>query len=315
MPKRSQSLLSEVCASTEVSGSASLHHLSSLTAEEVTSLVEVWPTLEAANRRDLLERLVELAERDFEMDFGAVYRIALSDADPDVRRMAVEGLWEDEDVRLVPGLVFCLKRDSSASVRAAAATALGRFVLLGELRKIRPGPFADAYHALLDCCRSDTQPEVRRRALESLAYVSNDEVHGMIEAAYAASDQRNRVCAVFAMGRSGHDRWTRHVQEELFSPDPAMRHEGARACGELLLSEAVGDLVELTEDVDAEVRDAAIWSLGQIGGRRARQAVERLAMSSDEPTRIAAESALDELEFAGGELSEVLQRLSSESDG
>jgi HEAT repeat protein len=303
-------VLVEVCSSAELSDGASLHRLSGLSADDAVSLSQALPELSTSLRRRLLGRLVELAESDFEMDFGAVYRIALDDSDPDVRRTAIEGLWEDDDVRLIPHFVSRLLDDRSPDVRAAAATALGRFVLLGELEKIRPGPFGDAYRALLQCCRVEEVSDVWRRALESLSFVSNQDVDSLIEAAYAATEQRKRVSAIFAMGRSGHERWNRYVERELFSPDPEMRYEGARACGELALTDAVADLEELTDDVDAEVREAAIGSLGQIGGDRARQVIERLSLSDDEATRTAAESALDELEFASGELSRLLERLS-----
>jgi HEAT repeat protein len=299
----------EICGETGPSDDASLHRLSGLSSDEAAHLSEIWGTLSAADRRRLLVRLVALAERNFELDFGAVYRVALSDTDAQVRQSAVEGLWEDDDVRLVPSLVMCLTEDESPAVRAAAASVLGRFVLLGELGKIRPGPFGVAYEALLNCCRAEEEPEVWRRALESLSYVSNEDVNTLIEAGYADAQRTRRVSAIFAMGRSGHERWSDYVRRELFSADPEMRYEGARACGELALSAAVEDLEELTQDVDAEVREAAIWSLGQIGGNRARRVVERLSLSEDEATRVAAESALDEIEFAGGELSKVIESL------
>jgi hypothetical protein len=304
-----ESQLSGICGATGTLDDGSLYRLSGLSPDEARSLSNLWSTLAAAVRRRLVVGLVALAESDIEMDFGAVYRIALGDSDATVRRLALEGLWEDEDVRLVPPLVACLTEDESPEVRSAAATALGRFVLLGELDKIRPGPFGVAYEALLRCCQVETEPDVWRRALKSLAYVSNDDVNSFIEAGYADAEPQNRACAVFSMGRSGHERWTGHVRRELFSADPEMRYEGARACGELTLSDAVDDLDELTRDVDGQVREAAIRSLGQIGGDRARRVVERLSLSEDEATRAAAESALDEIEFAGGELSEVIKRL------
>jgi HEAT repeat protein len=93
-----------------------------------------------------------------------------------------------------------------------------------------------------------------------------------------------------------------------------MRFEGARACGEIVLEEAVGDLEELADDVDPEVQEAALWALGQIGGNRAQQVLERYCLSGDENTRQAAEAAMAELEFLHGELSDLFDESAAESD-
>ena len=88
-------------------------------------------------------------------------------------------------------------------VREAAATSLGRFILMGELGKVRPEPYAVAYEALLTTCRdADEYMQVGRRALESLAYIGNEIVTELIREAYGAPDEKVRVSAVFAMGRS-----------------------------------------------------------------------------------------------------------------
>lgn len=295
----------------EMPAQASLYHLSSLAAEDVARVREVWLCLPVELRRRLTARLVELAEADFEVDFGAVFRLGLEDEDAEVRTAAVEGLWEDEDVRLVPLLVARLREDEAVAVRAAAATSLGRFILLGELEKIRPGPHALTYEALLAACQAaDEDIEVRRRALESLAYVGNETVVQLIREAYAAPEEKVRISAVFAMGRSADPRWASQVRQELFSPNPELRYEAARACGELQLSEAVLDLEELADDADPEVQEAALWALGQIGGDKARRILERYSLAEDEATRSAAEAALDEWEFLHGDLSEFFTRLS-----
>ena len=44
--------------------------------------------------------------------------------------------------------------------------------------------------------------------------------------------------------------------------------------GEIALPVAMIDRIELLEDRDVEVRQMAIWALGQIGGKRARRALE-----------------------------------------
>jgi len=308
-------LLNELYENAEMPTQTLLYHLSSLDAEDVARVRDVWPCLPVESRRRLTTRLMELAEADFEVDFGTVFRLGLEDRDAQVRAAAVEGLWEDEDVRQVPLLVACLRKDESVAVRAAAATSLGRFTLLGELEKIRSGAHTMAYEALLATCQDmEEHVETRRRALESLAYIGNETVSGLIQEAYAAPEEKMHISAVFAMGRSADTRWTRQVQQELFSPNPELRYEATLACGELQILEAVPALEYLTDDADHEVRAAALWALGQIGGDQARRILEHHCHARDEATRIAAEAALNELELLQGDLSEFFTRLVRESD-
>jgi HEAT repeat protein len=123
-----------------------------------------------------------------------------------------------------------------------------------------------------------------------------------------------RISAVFGMGRSADMRWANIVIAELFSVNPEMRYEAARACGELQLREAVPELEELADDIDREVQEAALWALGQIGGDEARKILNRYCLAGDEATRAAAAAALDELDFLHGDLSEFFVRLTNEFD-
>ncbi len=116
------------------------------------------------------------------------------------------------------------------------------------------------------------------------------------------------------MGRSADTRWAQQVRQELFSPNPELRYEAARACGELQLIEAVSELAELAEDADPEVQEAALWALGQIGGDQARKILEHYCTVEDEATQAAAEAALDELEFLYGDLDDFFARMTRESN-
>jgi HEAT repeat protein len=305
-------LIEELNRDAQMPKQESLYLLSSLDAEDAARVRAAWPDLSVEMRRSLLAALVDIAEADFEVDFGAVFRIGLEDQDAEARTTAVEGLWEDADVRLVPPLIERLQ-DEIMSVRAAAATSLGRFILMGELGKIRPDPFQQAHKALLAVCQNAAEYyEVRRRALESLSYVDTEEVVALICEAYDAPEEKMRVSAVFAMGRSADTRWAPQVKQELFSPNPELRYEAARACGELQLPNTVAELAELAEDVDTEVQEAALWALGQIGGDKAREILRRYCDSECEAARMAAEAALDELEFLYGDLSNFFDRLARE---
>jgi len=249
-----------------------LYGLSNLERSEAEQVWAVWSELPVATRRKMAQMMVEIAESDFEVNFDEVFRLVLEDPDATVRLAAVDGLWENEDFRLVPVLANVLLNDPAAEVRAAAATSLGRFMLSGE----------------------------------SLAYSGESVVIDLIRAAYWHPDERMRISAVFAMGRSADDRWAPEVLRELHNPSPQMRYEAARACGELELADAVPALLELIEDVDAEVQEAAIWALGQIGGDEARQALDACRHSDNEALRGAAREALRELEFRHGDLGAFL---------
>ena len=302
-------LLEELRESAEMPAQTSLCHLSNLDAEDAARVRDVWLRLPVELRRRLIIRMVELAEADLEMDFDAVFHLGLEDEDAEVRTSAVKGLWEDEDIRLVPLLAARLREDEAATVRAAAAMSLGRFVLMGELERIPPGPYALAYETLLAACQTaDEHIEVRRRGLESLAYVGNETVAGLIHEAYAAPEEKMHISAVFAMGRSADTSWARHVRQKIFSPNPELRYEATRACGELQLREAVSELEELADDVDSEVQEAALWALGQVGGDRAREILEHYCLAEDEATQAAAEVAMAQLELLNRDLSELFTK-------
>ncbi len=276
-----------------------LSALSGADRQELAVFAQTWIDLPVERRRRAAQMLVDLAENNFELDFDVLFRHLLGDEDPQVRAQAIDGLWEDEDSRLINPLVGFLRSDPDGLVRAAAAEALGRFVLLAEYNRLQ-APQADLVHdALVATIRSSTEPiEVRCRSVESLAYWGTDVVREVIVAAYADDDALMRASAVAAMGRSADSYWSKFAVSELHSPDPRMRFQAARAVGELEIRSAVPRLAELLNDLDRDVQMAAITSLGQIGGNQARDALRRTLESEDEALSALIADALDELQFS-----------------
>lgn len=280
---------------------SSLYNLSRMDRGETLLFQKAWPSMAVERRRQIINFLVEIAEASFEVDFGQVFRFCLNDEDAEVREAAIEGLWEDNDTALIPPLITMMQDDSSVAVRARAAISLGRYVLWGELGKIKAGPFTLVREALLEIIHSPYEDlEVRRRAIESIAYSSQEGVREIIEAAYYHEDEKMRASAVFAMGRSADLYWADLVIGELENARPEMRYEAAMACGELELSAAIPLLAALTNDPDREVLEATIWALGQIGGDQARQTLYDCYREADEFLRDAVEEALEHLEFMHG---------------
>jgi hypothetical protein len=277
---------------------ANLYHLSDLSDGDLAALESAWEELPADRRLGILRELAEIAEANFEVNFERVFRLGLEDEVPEVRAASIRALWEAEDPALIAPFIGFMQSDPDPQVRAVAASGLGRYVYLGEIEDLPPAQAQRVEDALLEVARGADVVEVRRRALESVAYATRPEVGPLIREAYASPDLLWRVSAVFAMGRSADASWAPQVRAELASSAPEMRFEAARAAGELELEDAAGELAQLTGDVDSQVQEAAIWSLAQIGGDFARETLHQLlAQTSDEDEQDFIQDALDNLDF------------------
>jgi HEAT repeat protein len=260
-----------------------------------------WSTWEPARKLELLEHIGQLADENIELNFDRVNRLALGDAEPPVRRRAILNLWECEDPSLGEHLADLVGADSSAQVRATAAAALGRFVYMGEVDEIDEHLLRQVEDRLLAAQRDDEDPSVRLRSLESLGYSSRPEVVELIEAAYLSGQEPQIQAALKAMARSASPAWEEAVVENLHHPAPGLRAEATRAAGELELRGSVDDLIELTDDASDDVRLAAIWSLAQIGGQDATEALTRLLETAENEDEIALlEDGLDYIAFVDG---------------
>lgn len=277
---------------------AELKALSNLGPETLKSFWATWRTFPAERRLELVRELDAMAEDNIDLDFRPVFRACLSDADAEVRAAAIEGLWEDESERTMERLIAMLN-DDDGPVRAAAAVALAPFAYRAELDEL-PATVGQRLHAALLAAAVDPeQPlEVRRRAVEGLGYFAGSkEAQAEIGRAYAHPELAMRESAVLAMGRSMRPTWFPYIERELKSPSPALRYEAARAVGELGEDgrPLLAALLPLVDDDDAEIAQAAIWALGQVGGASARRLLERLARSKDDARSQAASDALEEL--------------------
>ncbi|HEY55188.1 MAG TPA: HEAT repeat domain-containing protein [Dehalococcoidia bacterium] len=281
-----------------------LAELSNLNSEELALFEKAWQGIEPKRRRQIIYRLVELAEDNFELDFDSIFKSRLKDPDDKVRSKAIEGLWESEEASLIDPLIELLEQDKSEEVQAAAATALGKFAMLAELKKLRPSHKSRICQALLAAIDDQSKPiEVKRRALEAAAPLSLPQMEKAIVTAYKSAQPKLRISALFAMGKSCNHSWLPILLKELTSADAEMRYEAAGACGELGEKEAAPYLVELITDPDVDVQLAAIRALGKIGGPEAKDCLEQCLNESGEVARHAAEQALKELEAGEDPLS------------
>jgi HEAT repeat protein len=278
---------------------ATLFELSGLGPEELATVEAGWARLAPERQRDVVRRLVELAEADVQLDFTAILKGLLDSPDPEVRRHAIAGLWECEEASLVARLIRFLT-DEAPEVRAEAVVALGRFAVLAEDGRLLAEQTNLLATSLLETAADDDQPaEVRCRALEAMAPLSEPEVSQAISAAYHGSHPALSLSALTAMGKSCDPSWIPTLTDELSSADADLRREAALALGEIEEEQSAADLAELIYDEDAAVRLAAIRALGEIGGAEAREALEQCLEDPNETVCQAAEEALGGIDTTG----------------
>ena len=275
---------------------AELMTLSGMTIEELEAIGSAWQDVDSERRQLVLQRLIEMAEDNLDADFNSLFRLCLKDEDPEVKAKAIEGLWECDDRSLVTPLAGLLRDDPSDRVRAAAATALGKFTVLAQHGKILSKDGERVRESLTEAIRnSDETREVRRRAVEAVAPFNTPEVHQIIRETYSSDQLEMKCSAVYAMGKSCNPQWLSTILNELNSPHPAMRFEAATACGEMGEEDAVPHLIQLFNDEDQQAQTSAIAAVGAIGGSLAKKALLRCLKSSDDLVVEAAEEALEVL--------------------
>ncbi len=263
----------------------------------------------------LLKRLIE--SEDVFYDNQSTFQAYLSDPDPEVRTLAIQGLWDYPDPDLIDPLIDIVQRDPDQQVRNRAITALGRYVYEGEMAdydydwgeletiiredELPEESYQRAVAFLLDIARDPSKSlDARRFSIEALGFSSEPEIVDLVEQAYQAPDVEMKVSALFAMGRSGLVHWDRYVLAELDSPVLQIQLEAVRTAGELFLEEAAPVLVTLVSSTtDQNLRHEAIWALGHMTSLEVWQFLDDITQdpTEDEKTRQLAEAALDEYEM------------------
>jgi len=262
-----------------------LVHLSHANADELVTWRKRWPRIEPARRTSLAQSLVDATEADVHLDFEPIFRCMLDDEEAEVRAIAIDGLWEARDPRLIERYVEILRKELVSAVRARAAAALGEFVRREELGELAQGRTEAAVTALIDVAAEESEDfEVRRRAMESAGFADRREVGMLIERQIESDVEELRAGALRAMGNSADERWESTVLQWLDAHEAQLRFEAARAAGELLVAAALPALAALAAEDEIEIREQAIWAMGEIGGAQARELLERIAEDEEDET-------------------------------
>ncbi|MDD5189952.1 MAG: HEAT repeat domain-containing protein [Dehalococcoidales bacterium] len=288
-------VLNEIVNTRKMPSNAHLADLAQATTGDMPLFRKTWSQIEPGLRFQILARLEELAQDNIEFDFDVVFISCLRDLDPRVRKQAIESLWENEDIGLIDVYTRILSADPAVEVQAAAAIALGKYVMLVEMMEIDARYGDSLRKTLLGVFHDKAKDiEVRRRALEAISPMTQPAVQEAIRQAYDSRDERLTVSAVYSMGRTCNEAWLPVLYKELGNPDAEIRYEAAGALGEIGSQDSIQRLVGLLEDDDVDVRQAAIQAIGEIGGAEAKQCLAKLV---DDPNAAVREAALEAITF------------------
>lgn len=276
----------------------SLYRLSDLPSDDLTLLEQTWQKISVRRRQAVMEDIQEFNQQDYLVNFFELGLLAVRDADPQVRLMAVLVLSEYDDDELAPLLVSLAENDPSTLVRAAATSALGYMVEKGELEELPASLLLQVENCLLNIYNSSEDKNLRLRAMESLGYSSRPEVEPILRTAYQSQDTDWLVSSLLAMGRSYDSTWAEDVLAAMQDTRIEVQVEAAKAAGELEVEDSRPILLEMLNSEDSNLRQVAVWSLSQIGGNNVRDALEDLLESvEDEDEADFIETALENLEF------------------
>ncbi|MCX6005619.1 MAG: HEAT repeat domain-containing protein [Chloroflexi bacterium] len=273
-----------------------LIRFSNLSADDLNYFKKCWRNAEAERRIQVITGLGSLGEEDFTLDFTGIFKHGLEDPEEQVRIKSIEGLeLEDKYIYIAP-IIKTLKTDESEKVRSAAAQTLGKFALLAEQGDFSEIIARDIFTALLGILENTRESmTLRRRALESIAPFHDELVANYIEDFYYSEDPEVKASALFSMGRNCDGRWLDFLINGMQSEVVEFRFESARASGELDDEDLVPYLIDLLHDRESQVQEAAIRSLGKIGGSKVKMTLQDLIKDPDSLIKEEAQFALKEL--------------------
>jgi len=298
---------------------AHLYRLSDMQDEEEALFWSGWTAVPAERRQVIVRHLADICVDNFVVDFGSIFVRSFEDEVPAVRMAALDGLWDTTDLMLIPKITRLMQEDKDEEVRAAAAAALGHYVLLAEWGQLPERILPKLVESMLAAYENDeTAVSVRRALLEGLGAADHPRIGDLIAQAYESRDPSMQISAVFAMGNSADRRWTATVLAEMESPYEDMRAEASRAAGAIGNSDFVPQLASLAYDEDLAVQVAAITSLGQIGGDEVQRILADMLddpeIEENEEVLEVVEAAMEESAMMAGDFSFVDSTIGPEDE-
>lgn len=223
------------------------------------SMTAIWEALEEGEKVECLDCIPSVEP-------------LMYDADPRTREIAAWWLRRRIFGVFGPGEVYertvnKLASDPNPKIRAAAAEALGEFLM---------APGVDAVAVAID---KDSDPTVRAAAASALGRL-NDDGRGALTKALGDADARVKLAALGSATRVNSFSDVASVAKLLGDGDAKVRRRAAEVLGAMNAKDSVAGLLALAKsDPDANVRLAAVHTLGVLRDASARAVLETVSKS------------------------------------
>jgi HEAT repeat protein len=220
----------------------------------------------------------------------------------------------------LPALTAALRQDKDASVRDAAALAVGRIVKRGQAP-------ADLVNALCDLLAKDADVKVKRSAAVALGQCASDtpQVRGALEKAAADPSKGLKQNAAWALGElceKAKNPPVAALRTALGDSDKLVKRDAAIALGKLedhdAARKAVPDLVACVNHEYIELQKAACFALVELvepGDKKTAEILAKICKDKDKDLEVRQNAALALSNIGGPEaragaevLLEVLQK-------
>lgn len=244
-----------------------LHTFSDLSESQIKELKAVWEKVDVERRANLFEDLYELGERDYTLDFQALGKFGLTDAESVIRVNAVYMLAESRERAILEKSLQIAMNDNDEDVKCAAINSLAGYLIDFENDKQLPIDKTRIISALDQLLKSG-EKLVSMAALEALAFTNHKDVPEYIMKQIGSGENKQILSAMYAIRHSLDERWNQTVMDMLDHSDEDIQIAAVSAIGDLGIREGMGylyDILAAYDTVDDDLLRSAIWSLSELG--------------------------------------------------
>ena len=269
-----------------------LIHISSINKKQLEVFFKTWKGISKTRKIDLLKKFILLSEENVELDYSQIFIRFLTDEEPEINQLSLEGLWEYEGREIIDPVISLLDKIHSVEVRISAISLLGIYIMHALDKKIIKRDADKIINQLKLIFKNEKDINIRKKVLEAISPYGDEEINIFINQTYKSNNIEFKKSAIFSMGQTYNEKWLPKILSELDSINPCIRFEAVNAYAKLCNSNNISPIVKLIKDNDHEIRIATLNAIGVIGGETSIKFLETISNKSNSSLSKAANEIL-----------------------